>query len=311
MSKNKSLQTQFKASFLLPKYWPTWLGVFILYSISWLPYRLQMMMGALLGRGMMKLGGTRLKIAQKNIATCFPELSAKQQQQMLVQNFENTGRALFETGIGWWWPDWRLKRKIHVVGEDVLRNAQQQGTGVLLLAMHNLCLEACARGIGFVQPTVVFYRPNHNELMEYFQHAGRDRSNKYMLDKSDVLGMKEALADGEVVIYLPDQDYGRKRSIFVPYFGVEKVASTIGTMIFAKQPGVQTIMGIPSRKADGSGYIIEFVGGFEDFPSGDDEADIIHVNQQLEKAIRKHPEQYMWLHRRFKTRPNRSDPKFY
>ncbi|MDN3651942.1 LpxL/LpxP family Kdo(2)-lipid IV(A) lauroyl/palmitoleoyl acyltransferase [Thalassotalea ponticola] len=311
MSKNKSLQTKFKASFLLPKYWLTWIGVAILYSLSWLPYKMQMAMGAILGRLMMKLGGTRLKVAKKNIQTCFPELSEQQQHALLVENFENTGRALFETGIGWWWPDWRLKRKVNIVGEQVLREAQQQGHGILLLAIHNLCLEACARLIGYVQPTVVFYRPNHNELMEYFQHRGRARSNKYMLDKSDVSGMKEALADGEIAIYLPDQDYGRKRSIFVPFFGVDDVASTIGTMIFAKQPNVKTVMGIPTRKDDGSGYQIEFIGGFDNFPSGDDKADITLVNEKIERAIRQKPEQYMWLHRRFKTRPSASDPKFY
>ncbi len=272
---------------------------------------MQLAMGAAVGRLFMKLGGSRLKVAKKNIETCFPELSAKQQHDMLVANFENTGRALFETGIGWWWPEWRIKRKVNVVGLDILKQAQQQGKGVLLLSLHNLSLEACARVIGHIHPTVVFYRPNHNELMEYFQHAGRARSNKYMLDKSDVQGMKDALADGEVCVYLPDQDYGKRRSIFVPFFGVEKTASTIGTLLFAKQPNVRTIMAVPSRLPDNSGYQIEFVDGFENFPSGDDEADLTHVNNILEENIRKQPEQYMWLHRRFKSRPNSDDPKFY
>ncbi len=311
MSKNKSLQTKFKAAFFLPKYWLTWLLVIILYSISWLPHKLQLMLGRLVGRLMMKVGGTRLKVAIKNIDVCFPELSAEQRQQMVKKNFENTGIALFETGMGWWWPEWRIRRKMHFTGLDNLKNAIAADGGVLLLAMHNLSLEVCARGIGFAHPTVVFYRPNHNQLMEYFQHKGRARSNKYMIDKSDVKSMMKALRDQEVCIYLPDQDYGRRRSIFIPYFNVKQAATTTGTMIFARQKKVQTIMITPTRLPDDSGYNIDFSPVFADFPSGDDEQDLIRVNQQLEKAIRKQPEQHMWLHRRFKTRPNKTDEKFY
>ncbi|WP_371376950.1 LpxL/LpxP family Kdo(2)-lipid IV(A) lauroyl/palmitoleoyl acyltransferase [Thalassotalea aquiviva] len=311
MSKNKVLQTKFKANFLLPKYWPTWIAVCLLWLISWLPYKFQLALGRVVGRLLMKIGGTRLKVAKKNIDTCFPELSEQERFDMLKKNFENTGIALFETGMGWWWPDWRMKRKIHVQGLEHVEKAKADGSGLLILAYHNMCLEVCARAIGHFHQTVVFYRPNHNELMEYFQHKGRARSNKFMLDKSDVKGMISALRQGESCVYLPDQDYGRKRSIFVPFFNQPEVASTIGTMIFAKRKNVKTLMIVPRRLADDSGYMIEFSEVFENFPSGDDEQDIIRVNQELEQRIRQHPEQFMWLHRRFKTRPNPDDPKFY
>lgn len=311
MSKNKVLQTQFKASFLLPKYWLTWLAVIILGAISWLPYKLQMFLGKVVGRILMKLGGSRYRAAKKNIDTCFPELTESERIELLTKNFENTGRALFETGIGWWWPDWRMKRIIHSSGIEHLEKAKSEGNGVLVLAMHNLCLEACGRGVGIVHPTVVFYRPNHNELMEFFQHRGRARSNKYMLDKSDVKGMVAALRDGESCVYLPDQDYGRRRSLFVPFFNVPDAATTLGTMIFAKRKGVKTLMLETYRRADGNGYQINFSPVLDNFPSDDDAKDLTRVNQELEKLIRKNPEQYMWLHRRFKTRPNKDDPKFY
>lgn len=311
MSKNKSIQTDFKISFFLPKYWLTWLGVIVLWAITWLPFKLQLALGRVVGRIMMKIGGTRLTVAQKNIEVCFPELDKKQQRNLLVKNFENTGIALFETGMGWWWPDWRVKRLTKVTGLEKLNAAREDGSGILLLAMHNLSLEFCGRATGIYNPVVCFYRPNHNALMEFFQHRGRARSNEFMIEKTNVKGMIKALRDGKTSVYLPDQDYGRSRSVFVPFFNVPDTASTIGTMLFAKVKNVKTMMLIPSRLPDDSGYHIEISEVFDNFPSGDDEADITRINQELEAAIRKQPEQYMWLHRRFKTRPNKTDPKFY
>jgi KDO2-lipid IV(A) lauroyltransferase len=311
VSKNKVLQPDFKISFLLPKYWLTWFGVIILYTISWLPYKLQLMLGRILGRLLYKIGSSRKRVAMKNLELCFPEMSQQERTRILKKNFENTGIALFETGMGWWWPNWRVKRKTKVVGLEHLEKAHQQGKGVLLLTMHYLSVEINCRGIGTGHPMVVFYRPHNNQLMEFFQFRGRGRSNKYMLGKRDVKGLMKALRDKEVCVYLPDQDYGRSRSVFVPFFAVPDAATTTGTLIFARQKNVQNHMFIPTRNDDGSGYTLEIKPMMENFPTGDDEADVIRINQELEKAILYKPEQYMWLHRRFKTRPHEDDPSLY
>lgn len=311
MSSNKVLQPDFKLSFLLPKYWLTWLGVFILYTISWLPFKLQLFMGRMLGRLLMKIGSKRKHVALTNLKLCFPEKSEDELQILLKKNFENTGIALFETGMGWWWPDWRVKRKFKVKGLEHLEKARREGNGVLLLAMHYLSVEMNARGVGYGHPMVVFYRPHNNQLMEFFQFRGRGRSNKYMLGKRDVKGLMKALRDGEACIYLPDQDYGRNRSVFVPFFGVKEAATTTGTLIFARQKNVETMMIIPVRNDDGSGYTLEIMPPLENFPTKDNIADVTRINQELEKAISRKPEQYMWLHRRFKTRPNPDDASLY
>jgi len=311
VSKNKVLQPNFKLSFLLPKYWLTWIGVFVLYSISWLPYKLQLFLGRQIGKLLYLIGGSRKKVADKNLSLCFPDMPDEERNRILKRNFENTGIALLETGMGWWWPNWRAKRKVKVVGMEHIEKAQQQGKGVLLLAMHNLSIEICCRGVGYTHPLVVFYRPHNNSLMEYFQFRGRGRSNKYMLGKKDVKGLIKALNDGEACAYLPDQDYGRNRSLFVPFFNVKDAATTTGTLIFARSKNAVSMMLVPSRNEDGSGYTIEIKPPLENFPTKDDEADVIRVNQELEKSIIKNPEQYMWLHRRFKTRPEQTDPSYY
>ncbi|PKI12840.1 LpxL/LpxP family Kdo(2)-lipid IV(A) lauroyl/palmitoleoyl acyltransferase [Colwellia sp. 12G3] len=311
MSKNNVLQTSFKLSFLLPKYWLTWLGVFILYSVSWLPFKLQLAMGRTFGRLIFKLASKRKHVALTNLRLCFPEKSESELQSILKKNFENTGIALFETGMGWWWPNWRVARKVKVTGAHYITDAQAQGNGVLVLAMHNLSLEMCARGAGLDNPLVVFYRPHNNHLMEFFQHRGRSRSNKYMLGKRDVKGLLRALHNKDACAYLPDQDYGRNKSLFLPFFAVKQTATTTGTLIFARQKNTKTVMMIPRRNADDSGYTVEVSPPLNNFPTDNDEQDLIRINQALEKAILVQPEQYMWLHRRFKTRPNPEDASLY
>lgn len=311
MSSNKVLQPNFKLSFLLPKYWLTWFAVCILYTISWLPFKLQLAMGRLLGRLLMKIGSKRKHVALTNLRLCFPNKSEIELQTLLKRNFENTAIALFETGMGWWWPNWRVRRKFTVKGTEHLENSLQAGKGVLMLSMHYLSLEMHARGVGYAHPMVVFYRPHNNQLMEFFQFKGRSRSNRYMLGKRDVKGLINALKEKEVCVYLPDQDYGKNRSIFVPFFSVEQAASTTGTLIFASQNNVDTMMMLPVRNDDDSGYTLEISPAFENFPTGDDVADVTRINQELEQAISHRPEQYMWLHRRFKTRPNPEDPSLY
>lgn len=268
------------------------------------------MLGRLLGRLLLKIGGKRKKVAEKNIALCLPEKSMEEQQAILVKNFESTGIALFETAIGWWWPNWRFNKLITVKGAEHIKEVQQQNKGVLMLTMHFLNLEVSCRGIGNTIPTVVFYRPNNNELMEYFQFRGRNRANKYMLDKRDVKGLIKALRNKEACIYLPDQDYGRNRSEFIPFFGVE-AATTTGTMIFAKQKNTATLMITHTRNDGDNGYTINISPPWDNFPSGDMSHDLLKINKALEDAIRTKPEQYMWLHRRFKTRPNENDPSLY
>ena len=222
MSRNKVLQPDFKLTFLLPKYWLTWLGVFILYSISWLPYKWQLALGRMLGRFLLKIGSKRKHVAKTNLKLCFPQMGEAELERILKKNFENTGIALFETGMGWWWPDWRVKRKFTVTGLEHIENAKKAGDNVYVLAMHYLSAEIIGRGFGLHHPLVIFYRPHNNQLMEFFQFRGRGRSNKYMLGKRDVKGLIKAIRSGESCLYLPDQDYGRNRSVFVPFFDVKE-----------------------------------------------------------------------------------------
>lgn len=302
---------EFQARFLLPKYWLTWLGVGILYLISWLPYRLQLAMGRGLGRLFYNFVPKRANIARRNIELCFPEKSADEIEELVRRNMENTGIAFFETGMAWWWPNWRIRRKLHVHGTEHLKAPLAEGKGVLMLLFHFLSLEVHARLHGFVKPAVGLYRPHNNAVMEFLQTRGRGRSNKYMIPRTDVRSMLQALNQGEIAGYLPDQDYGRKRTVFVPFFEVAETSTTTGTTLFAGNANCVVLPSTCFRRADGSGYDLSFYPQFENFPTGDELADAARVNKMVEFAVQQAPEQYLWVHRRFKTRPNPGDPDLY
>ncbi|MDX5406256.1 MAG: LpxL/LpxP family Kdo(2)-lipid IV(A) lauroyl/palmitoleoyl acyltransferase [Chromatiaceae bacterium] len=302
---------QFSWRFLLPQYWLLWLGAALLWLISWLPYPVLMALGSGFGRLLGKLLKSRRKVALRNIQLCFPDMPAAEQQALVERNFSETGKALFDTVIGWWWPNWRIKKLAHFSGYEHIQAALAEGKGVLLLAAHFLHLEGACRVFGLTHPSVGFYRPHNNPLMDYLQYHGRNRANKYMIGKRDVKGLIEALNQQEVCFYLPDQDYGRNRAEFVPFFAVPDAATTTGTLLFAKAANCVVIPVITSRLSGSQGYQITVLPALEGFPSGDDKADVTRVNQWVEHAVLQHPEQYMWLHRRFKTRPDASAPSLY
>lgn len=302
---------KFEPRFLLPKYWLTWLSVGLLYTISWLPYSWQLAMGRMVGRLFYRFVPRRAAIARRNLELCFPDMSAEAIEALVKKNLQNTGIAFFETGMAWWWPNWRIQRKLQVHGAEHLIAAQKSGKGVLLLLCHFLSLEIHVRLQGFVKPAVGLYRPHNNAVMEYLQTLGRGRSNKYMIPRTDVKSMLQALNQGEIAGYLPDQDYGRKRTVFAPLFAVEQASTTTGTLLFAENANCAVVPVTCFRRDDNNGYDMTFYPEFEDFPTGDDVADVTRVNRMIEFAIQQQPEQYMWIHRRFKTRPNADDPDLY
>ena len=278
--------------------------VVTLYSLSWLPYRLQLGMGRGVGRLLMSVLKKRKRIATRNIQLCFPEMAQREIDKLVKINFENAGIALFESGISWWWPSWRAKPICNVKGTEHIDAALKQGKGIFLLFFHVLPLEMMARVLGENgYPCVGFYRPHNNKLLEWVQYRGRCRSNRYMIGKKDVKGLLKALSNGEVTVYLPDHDYGPKRSVFAPFFAVDKAATTTGTEIFASHKNAVTIPTKLKRLPDNSGYEIEFLPPLSDYPSKDSLENAQQINKWVEQAVLDNMEQYMWVHRRFKTRP--------
>lgn len=309
MSKNH-VHAEFTRDLLSPRYWMLWIGIGFLYLIVLLPYPLINALGRGLGHLALQIMERRKKISRRNIQLCFPEMSESEIDKWIVKNFESTGLAVFETGMAWFWPDWRIKKWSKVQGIENLLNPAIDKQGGLLIGIHFLTLELGARIIGIYRPGVGVYRPHDNKLMDWLQTWGRLRSNKYMLDRRDIKGMIRALKQGEIVWYAPDHDYGPRNSVFVPFFAVEKAATTVGTSILVRMAKPLLIPFIPMRNEDNRGYTLIVQSSLEGFPMNDETEAAAFMNKAIEHLIMIAPEQYMWLHRRFKTRPE-GEPSLY
>lgn len=294
---------KFNFSLLNPRYWVTWFGLGLLFLLVQLPYPLLQKLGIWMGRVSMHFLGRRISITRRNLELCFPEMSAPVRENIIIRNFESLGMGLLETGMAWFWPNHRVKRWFTVSGLDNLKQAQAGNRGVLVIGVHFMSLELGGRVMGQCQPMMAMYRPHNNKAMEFVQTWGRMRSNKAMLDRKDLRGMVHALKKGEAVWFAPDQDYGPRGSVFAPLFAVNEAATTSGTFTLVKMAKPALLPLILLRKEDGSGYNLLIQQTLENYPMHDEIAAATYMNKVIEREIMRAPEQYLWLHRRFKTRP--------
>lgn len=294
---------KFTTALLHPRYWPSWLGIGVLWLVVQLPYPVIYRLGNAIGRLAMRLMKRRAQIAYRNLELCFPQKSEAERHEMVVKNFESVGMGVMETGIAWFWPTKRVNRWMDASGLEHIRAVQDSGRGVLLIGIHFLTLEMGARMFGIHNPGIGVYRPNDNPVIDLLQTWGRMRSNKDMIDRKDLKGMIRALKNGEIIWYAPDHDYGPRASVFAPLFAVKDAATTSGTWMLAKMSKACVVPFVPRRKPDGKGYELIILEPECNPPLDDAETTAAWMNTIVEKCIMMAPEQYMWLHRRFKTRP--------
>ena len=310
--KSKSPAT-FQLFMLHPKYWGIWLGYgFLWLLVQLLPFCALIVLGKLLGFALGKLLKNRRKIAEINLKLCMPEMSEQERKDLIDRNMKEIGVSLFETGMAWFWPQWRIKRvTAEIEGTEYMDQAKAKDKGILMISCHMMNLEMGGRMFGEIWPANCMYRPNKNPVLEFFQYRGRSRSQLVALDKNNLRLSFKALKNKEILWYAPDQDLGRRRSIFVPFFKVEDTATAPGASSMARLGNAVVMPFYQFRKPDNSGYKIVIFPPFENFPSGDELIDTTRVNLAIEQMIRQHPEQYLWVHRRFKTRANPQDPYRY
>lgn len=294
---------RFTLNMLHPRYWLTWFGLGVLFLLVQLPFPLIERLGVWMGRTSMRFLPRRVRITRRNLELCFPDLSPRELEQRIIHNFESLGMGLMETGMAWFWPDARVKRWFTVNGLHNLQAAQQNKRGALIIGVHFMSLELGGRTMGLCQPMMAMYRPHNNKLMEWVQTKGRTRSNKAMIDRRDLRGMVKALKQGEAVWFAPDQDYGPKGSVFAPLFAVPQAATTNGTFMLARMAKPAMITVVLIRKERGQGYELVIQPQLEDYPLDDEQAAAAYMNKIIEREILRAPSQYLWLHRRFKTRP--------
>ncbi len=289
---------------LAPRYWGLWLLLGLMRISVWLPYRWQMALGRAAGRVIFRLAGRRRLYARRNLEVCFPELAPDQIDQLLRAHFQALGRSLLEMALGWFGAVAKLKRLVRIEGSEHLERALARGRGVILYTAHFTTLEICGPLLKELCPGLcAMYRPHRNPLLDAAFRRGRLRSASEVIAKDNVRGMIRCLKRNGVVWYAPDQSYRGKQSELVEFFG-QPAMTNVATSQLAKLTGATVVPYFPRRVADGSGYVMVFGTPLEDFPTDDPVADTRRLNHLLEVHIRTCPEQYYWVHRKFKDRPS-------
>lgn len=310
--KQRSPTSQFLRS-LRPRYWLTWLGLSLLWLLIHLPYPLLVKLGIPLGALLYRLAPKRRHITQTNLALAFPELDQTERDQLCRRVFRSVGISFLETPLAWWGSDKRLAGLSHIEGLEHLQAALAEGHGVILLTAHFTCLELGARLLAPQQPLSVLYKRQRNLPLEIITRHNIKRHFHAAIQRHDVRSLLRALKKNQACWYAPDQDFGPRQSLFAPFMGVS-AASLESPMRLAKVSDARVVPFFPLRREDGLGYQLTILPALENFPSGDSADDLLadatRINALFEAQIRRAPEQYLWLHRRFKTRPE-GEPGLY
>ena len=280
------------------------LAVGLLWLLHWLPLPVLSRCGNALGSLSFHLGRRRRHIVLVNLRLCFPELPEEQRKQLARAHFRVLGRSMLERSLLWWASTERLSRLITVVGEDHLRTLVEAGRPVLMLTPHFVGLDAGGAAIAMRFDCASIYAVQSNRVFDRLLLRGRQRfGDQLLLSRQEpVRASVRAMKAGRPLYYLPDMDFGRRDSIFVPFFGVQ-TATVPGLSRLARLAGATVVPCLTRILPGAAGYLVTVGEPWQDFPSRDVEADTARMNAWIEEAIRSMPEQYYWVHRRFKTRP--------
>lgn len=286
---------------LSPDTWPNWIAIAFGWTLAHWPSRLQTLGGRALGRLMQALMWERGRTAHTNIALCFPELSNDERKKMQRDMFTALGLGVFEFLRAWWGrlapndPSYTLK------GLENLQSAQALGKGVILVSAHFTTLEICVRLLTRDVEINGMYRPHDSEALEWAVKKARARYAKQMFSRDELRPALRCLKQGGVLWFAPDQETRRGESVFVPFFG-QLASSLTSTHQMARMSGAAVLPFFHQRNADGS-YSLEIWPALENFPGRDATEDTAHIMGTMEKLIRRSPEQYLWIHQRFKRTP--------
>lgn len=302
MSLDNRKNPVFEQSFLRPRFWPTWMLLGFLWLIGQLPVRANQAVGWCFGWLLFLLARGRKRIAEVNIALCFPELDAKAQATMVREVIMSCGYSFAETAMGLWGPVNRMRDRYQISGLEHITKAQAEGRGILLMGSHLTTIDISGLIMSYHIKADVLYRSDPNPLMSYAIAKARSRVNDDAIHRNDTRKLIKNLRKGHIVWYAPDQDYGSANNVFAPFFGIQ--ASTItATSQIARLSKAAVIPFFCYREPKGR-FRLEIQPPLDNFPTDDEVADATRVNSIIEQAIRVAPGQYLWVHRRFKTRPS-------
>ncbi|HJW45058.1 MAG TPA: LpxL/LpxP family Kdo(2)-lipid IV(A) lauroyl/palmitoleoyl acyltransferase [Lysobacter sp.] len=282
------------------RHWPMWLAFGLMWAAAQLPWPLQRALGRVVGWLALHLVADRRRAARTNIALCFPELDEAQRETLLREHFRDLGIGLFEFARAWWGSITPMRRTVRIEGLEQLQALQAQKRGVLMVSGHFMTLELCGRLMCDHIPLSGMYRPLRSPVLEWAVKRGRLRYASAMYRNEELRPAMRHLKQGGFLWYAPDQDMRGKDTVFAPFFGVP-AATITATHQFARLSGCAVVPFFHRR--EGANYVLRVGAALPDFPSDNATVDSARVNASIEAMVREAPSQYLWIHRRFKRRP--------
>ena len=279
------------------------LAIALVWLLRLLPLQLLVPVGKALGLLLYVVAGERRHVVATNLRLCFPDRSDSERARMARAHFQALGRAVLEQGIAWWSSEERVRRVVRVEDEQILYDAMNRGT-VILMALHFIGVDMGAVRLSRDHSMATVYSQQKNRVFDALLRKARRRfGNNQLLSRQDgIRAVLRAMRSGWSLFYLPDMDFGPHDSIFVPFFGVE-AATITGLSRIARLSGAKVVPLVTRQLPGAQGYEARIYPPWEDFPSGNVEADTRRMNAFIEQRVLETPEQYYWVHKRFKTRP--------
>lgn len=288
-----------KKSVSLPNRIATRLALGVLWLVAHLPHGLAVACGGGAGRLYLLSSRRRRRVAKVNLEMCFPELTPDDRRALLRAHFSSLGRGIVEMAIGWWTDLSPLLARTEMVGLEHLTAAAARGRGVVLLSAHFTGLELGGALLNTRVPFAVVYRKHEHPVVQQQFARSRARLFRRAIPRNDIKQMLRALKAGEIVWFAADQHPKKRSGVMAEFFGIATLTSTSPARI-ARAAGSPVVPFFPHHRPDG-GYVLRLLPALDGFPSGDDGLDANRINRIIEDEIRRAPQEYLWIHRRFKT----------
>jgi KDO2-lipid IV(A) lauroyltransferase len=283
----------------------------IVFGVMWLarflPLAIIAAIGNIIGAALFWLIAERRKVVRINLEKCFPQMPPRQREKLARAHFRAFGRSFIERGILWWSRRSRIERMVRIDGIEHLKALA--GARVIVFAPHFVGLDAALLRLTTEFPVCGMYAKQKDALFDRLLERGRTRFGGQGFSRQQ--GLRASLRpmkSGALYYYLPDLDFGPKHSVFAPFFGVQ--AATIDALPQIARLMRAVIVPCVARMLPGGGYVAQVYPAWSGFPSGDDAVDVRRMLAFIEERVLEAPEQYYWLHKRFKTRPE-GEPAFY
>ncbi|TCO81725.1 lauroyl-KDO2-lipid IV(A) myristoyltransferase [Plasticicumulans lactativorans] len=300
---------RFDRAWLAPRHWGGWTAAACAWLLWRLPRRVRDGLAAALAPLAWRLAKRQRRIADINLAVCFPELDAAARAALIRRHFRLALRIVMDYGLAWFGDEAAIRRGVRLHGEEHIAAAQAAGRRVIVMAVHALALDLGVCAFGVRHRALGPYKALENPVIDWLIARGRTRFKGTVFERDEgIRPVVRGFRDGQILFYLADEDLGPDSAVFVPFFALRKATlNTLGRL--AKLGDAVVLPSITRLAADGR-YDCHLLAPLADFPSGDVERDARAMNAAVEALVRPDPAQYMWTLRLFKTRPP-GEPSLY